>query len=149
MPRKRHHPEEIVAKLRQVDVLTSQGQSVADAVRSIGVQRARELPRWVFSLSTSKRNYAELQREIYAMKKLAIAFAGLAAIGFSGVAFADEATTATTGPAAMTDSEMDGVTAGIPGLGLETATDAGATPAGTPPVPAGRGAGTGNKRGAP
>jgi putative transposase len=37
MPRKRHHPEEIVAKLRQVDVLTSQGQSVANAVRSIGV----------------------------------------------------------------------------------------------------------------
>ena len=37
MPNKRHHPEEIVAKLRQVDVLTSQGQSVADAVRSIGV----------------------------------------------------------------------------------------------------------------
>ena len=37
MPRKRHQPEEIVAKLRQVDVLTSQGQSVADAVRSIGV----------------------------------------------------------------------------------------------------------------
>jgi transposase-like protein len=37
MPRKRHHPEEIVAKLRQVEVLTSQGQSVADAVRSIGV----------------------------------------------------------------------------------------------------------------
>jgi hypothetical protein len=37
MPRKRHHAEEIVAKLRQVDVLTSQGQSVADAIRSIGV----------------------------------------------------------------------------------------------------------------
>ncbi len=37
MPRKIHKPEEIVAKLRQVDVLTSQGQSVADAVRSIGV----------------------------------------------------------------------------------------------------------------
>ena len=37
MPRKRHHPEEIVAKLRQADVLTSQGQSGADAVRSIGV----------------------------------------------------------------------------------------------------------------
>ena len=37
MPRKRHKPEEIVAKLRQVDVLASQGQSVADAVRSIGV----------------------------------------------------------------------------------------------------------------
>jgi transposase-like protein len=37
MPKKRHQPEEIVAKLRQVEVLTSQGQSVADAVRSIGV----------------------------------------------------------------------------------------------------------------
>jgi len=30
-------PEEIVAKLRQVDVLTSQGQNVAEAIRSIGV----------------------------------------------------------------------------------------------------------------
>lgn len=37
IPTKRHKPEEIVAKLRQVDVLTSQGQRVADAVRSIGV----------------------------------------------------------------------------------------------------------------
>ena len=37
MPRKTHKPEEIVAKLRQVDVLTSQGQSVAEAIRSIGV----------------------------------------------------------------------------------------------------------------
>ena len=37
MPRKHHKPEEIVAKLRRVDVLVSQGQSVADAVRAIGV----------------------------------------------------------------------------------------------------------------
>ncbi len=37
MPRKRHKPEEIVAKLRQVDVLVSQGGSVAESVRSIGV----------------------------------------------------------------------------------------------------------------
>jgi len=37
MPTKRHKPEEIVGKLRQVDVLTSQGRSVADAIRSIGV----------------------------------------------------------------------------------------------------------------
>jgi transposase-like protein len=34
---KRHKPEEIIAKLRQVDVLVSQGTTVADAVRSIGV----------------------------------------------------------------------------------------------------------------
>src|SRR5580700_849826 len=37
MARKRHTAEEIVAKLRQVEVLTSQGQPVAEAVRSIGV----------------------------------------------------------------------------------------------------------------
>ena len=37
MPRKRYKPEEIVAKLRQVDVLVSQGQSMADAIRQIGV----------------------------------------------------------------------------------------------------------------
>ena len=37
MPKKRHKPEEIVAKLRQVDVLLSQGRSVGEAVRTIGV----------------------------------------------------------------------------------------------------------------
>ena len=36
MARKRYKPEEIVAKLRQVDVLTSQGQTLADAIRQIG-----------------------------------------------------------------------------------------------------------------
>ena len=37
MPRKRYKPEEIVAKLRQVDVLVSQGQNMADAIGQIGV----------------------------------------------------------------------------------------------------------------
>ncbi len=37
MSRKRYKPEEIVAKLRQVDVLVSQGASMADAIRQIGV----------------------------------------------------------------------------------------------------------------
>ena len=37
MPRKHYKPEEIVAKLRQVDVLVSQGRSVADSIRAIGV----------------------------------------------------------------------------------------------------------------
>jgi putative transposase len=32
---KRHKPEEIVAKLRQVDVLTGQGKSIAEAVKTI------------------------------------------------------------------------------------------------------------------
>ena len=37
MARKRHKAEEIVAKLRQVEVLTAQGRPVAEAIRSIGV----------------------------------------------------------------------------------------------------------------
>ncbi|GAC1663849.1 MAG: hypothetical protein PVS2B1_23060 [Candidatus Dormibacteraceae bacterium] len=37
MPRKIYKPEEIVAKLRQVDVMMSQGRSVAEAIRSIGI----------------------------------------------------------------------------------------------------------------
>jgi putative transposase len=36
MPRKRPTPEEIVTKLRQIDVLLSQRERVADAVRLIG-----------------------------------------------------------------------------------------------------------------
>jgi len=34
---KGHKPEEIVVKLHQVDALTSQGSTVADAIRQIGV----------------------------------------------------------------------------------------------------------------
>lgn len=37
MARKRYKPEEIVAKLRQVDVLTGQGKSIAEAVKTIAV----------------------------------------------------------------------------------------------------------------
>jgi putative transposase len=37
MAEKHYKPEEIVAKLRQVDVLISQGQNIADAIRQIGV----------------------------------------------------------------------------------------------------------------
>src|SRR6516162_8699120 len=37
MTRKRYKPEEIVARLRQVDVLVSQGQNIVDAIRQIVV----------------------------------------------------------------------------------------------------------------
>ena len=37
MTGKRSTPEQIIAKLRQVEVLTAQGQPVAEAVRAIGV----------------------------------------------------------------------------------------------------------------
>ncbi len=37
MGKKRHSAEEIVSKLRQVDVLTAQGRTIAEAIRQIGV----------------------------------------------------------------------------------------------------------------
>jgi putative transposase len=37
MPQRKHKPEEIVAKLRQVDILVSQGRPVAEAIRTISV----------------------------------------------------------------------------------------------------------------
>ncbi len=40
MARKHHKPEEIVAKLRQIEVLVGQDKAVADAVRTIGVTEA-------------------------------------------------------------------------------------------------------------
>jgi putative transposase len=38
MSRKRHTPEEIVTKLRQVEVLTAQGRPVAEAIRGAGAR---------------------------------------------------------------------------------------------------------------
>ena len=37
MGNKRHKPEEIVSKLRQVEVLRGQGMTMSDAIRRIGV----------------------------------------------------------------------------------------------------------------
>lgn len=37
MPKTTYEPEEIVAKLRQADVLIAQGHKIADVVRTIGV----------------------------------------------------------------------------------------------------------------
>jgi len=51
------------------------------------------------------------------MKTTFVTLAALAAMGFAGAAYAGDATTGTsaTGPAAMSDSEMDKVTAGAIG----------------------------------
>jgi putative transposase len=55
MPRKRHKPEGITAKLRQVDALVSQGQSIADATREIGVTEETYY-RWRQEVGRLKRN---------------------------------------------------------------------------------------------
>ena len=55
MARKTYEPEEIVAKLRQVDVLVSQGRPVAEAVRSIGVTQ--------FTYYRCRREYGGLKTD--------------------------------------------------------------------------------------
>ena len=55
MPKKRHKPEEVVAKLRQVDVLAAQGTPIADAIRQIGVTEVTYY-RW-------RREYGGLKRD--------------------------------------------------------------------------------------
>ena len=75
------------------------------------------------------------------MKSHVLALAALAAIGFAGAASAENATTATA-PKAMSDSEMDNVTAAGPpsdrGLGLGTAGQASGGTEGKPPSIAGQ-----------
>jgi transposase len=63
MPRKRYKAEEIVSRLRQVDVLVAQGNKVPDAVRSIEVTRVTYY-RW-------RREYGGLQMDqVMRMKEL-------------------------------------------------------------------------------
>ena len=61
MPQKKHKPEEIVAKLRHVNLLVSQGQSVADTVY---LNRAARQP--AFNASVSSQNQrSPLTSEIF------------------------------------------------------------------------------------
>jgi putative transposase len=55
MARKRYMPEEIVAKLRQVDILVSQGQNMVDAIRQNGVSEVTYY-RW-------RQEFGELKTE--------------------------------------------------------------------------------------
>jgi transposase-like protein len=63
MSRKRHTPEEIVTKLRQVEVLTAQGRSVAEAVRSIGVTEVT-FYRWRQEYGGLKRDQVKRLKEL-------------------------------------------------------------------------------------
>ena len=63
MPRKHHKPEEIVAKLRQVDVLVSQGQNIADAIRRIGVSEVTYY-RWRLEFGGLKTEQVKRLKEL-------------------------------------------------------------------------------------
>lgn len=70
--RKAHTPEEIVAKLRQVEVLAGQGKTVADAVRAIGVTEPTYY-RWRTEFGGLKldqvKRLKELERENVRLRK--------------------------------------------------------------------------------
>jgi transposase-like protein len=65
MARKRHTAEEIVAELRQVDVLTGQGRPVAEAVRAIGVTEVTYY-RWRSEYGGLKGDQVKRLRELEA-----------------------------------------------------------------------------------
>jgi len=70
--RKSHSPEEIVAKLRQAEVLVGQGKTVADAVRAIGVTEPTYY-RWRAEFGGLKldqvKRLKELERENARLRK--------------------------------------------------------------------------------
>ena len=65
MPRQRHKAEEIVTKLRQVDVMVSQGKSIADAVRAIGVTEVTYC-RWRQEFGGLKSDQVKRMKELEA-----------------------------------------------------------------------------------
>ena len=65
MPRKRHTAEEIVAKLRQVDVLVSQGRPVAEAIQTIEVTEVTYY-RWRNEFGGLKGNQVKRLKELEA-----------------------------------------------------------------------------------
>ena len=73
MARKRYKPEEVIAKLREAEVLLSQGQTTSQAVRSLGITE-QTYYRWRkeyggLQVGQAKR-LKDLERENARLKKL-------------------------------------------------------------------------------
>ena len=73
MTRKRHRPEEIVAKLREADEAVAQGTSLEDVAKSLGVS-FMTLHRWRTEYGSTDRDAVkrlkELERENGRLKRL-------------------------------------------------------------------------------
>lgn len=73
MPRRRYTPEQIISKLREAEVLLSQGQTVGQACKALGVSD-QTYYRWrkeYGGMRTSQvRRLKELERENVRLKKL-------------------------------------------------------------------------------
>lgn len=73
MKKKNHTPEQIITKLRKVEVLTAEGTSIAEAVKQIEVSE-QTYYRWKKQYGGTDRNDAkrlkELEKENARLKKL-------------------------------------------------------------------------------
>jgi transposase-like protein len=71
--RKRHRPEEVVAKLRQADEALAKGVTIAEVMRSLGVSEFT-LHRWRAEYGAADRDAVrrlkELEKEIARLKRL-------------------------------------------------------------------------------
>ena len=63
MPMKRYKPEKICNKLRQIDVHLSQGSSVADAIRQIGISEVT-YDRWRQEFGSLKISQVKRLKEL-------------------------------------------------------------------------------------
>ena len=73
MPRKRYTPEQIISKLREAEVLLSQGQTIAQASKQLGVsdQTYYRWRRELGGMRTSQvRKLKDLEKENARLKKL-------------------------------------------------------------------------------
>ena len=72
MSKKRYRPEEVVSKLREADILISQGQTVASAIKALGVSEVTYY-RWrkdFGGMNTSQlKRLRELEQENTRLRK--------------------------------------------------------------------------------
>ena len=73
MPTKHHKPEQIIAKLRQIEVFTAQGKSLAVACKDAGISE-QSYYRWKKEYGSLKLDQAkkrkDLERENARLKKI-------------------------------------------------------------------------------
>ena len=73
MRRKRHSPEQVIAKLREADVALSQGATIVDVCKKLAVSE-QTYHRWRTQFGGMKaqdmKQFKELQRENTQLKKL-------------------------------------------------------------------------------
>ena len=72
MPKKRYRPEDIIAKLREADILISQGTTVAETIKQLGVSGVtyyRWRKEYGGMTTTQVKRLKELEKENQRLRK--------------------------------------------------------------------------------